>query len=81
MTVIHTAKEYRLLNKTDRESLMGNVLRTDITSLIARASLKAMDLCLKTLSDRDQYVTALRNSSHWSDIYFWVSQRNSMNTE
>lgn len=27
----------------------------------------------KTLLDTDQYVTALKNSSHWSDIYFGMA--------
>lgn len=54
---------------------MVNALRIAATILRARASLETMNFSLKTFLDRDQYVTTLKNSSHWSDIYFGMARR------
>lgn len=61
------------------ERLMSSAQK--VTCLIARASLEAADPCLKTLLDRDQYVTGLKNSSHWPWHLFWDGRRCVANTE
>lgn len=63
----HTAE---ILIVTWCESLMslekGNMPDSKGTSWSHRS-------LFKTLLDRDQYVTELKNSSRWPDIYFWMA--------